>query len=295
MIKTATILKRLRSAAREAALLMAAILMTAAAIPAYGECECDSIADLPRPVTGVYNVELGGSFVTATYLSPLRYKGSDFAITGSWTKAFSHAPQAMTMRFDAIVDFQNTHNPARNASIYGLQAGFGWGLGWRTRISPRWQAGAGGFAEIFGGALYSTRNGNNPVQAIARAGIGLSGFASHTFRIGRLPMVVSDEIRMPLMSGFFCQEYGESYYEIYLGNDSRLAHFGHPGNAFALNNLLSLKLDFGRTAMQIGYRFDVSTFRANRLKTQTLRNAFVIGVIPGGLGLKQKKQENRFY
>ena len=255
----------------------------------------DSVAALPRPVTGIYNLELGGTFVTATYLSPLRYSGSAFTLSGSWTKAFNRHPERMTMRFDAAVDVDFTDNPSGNANILGFDARFGWGLGAQWRPAPRWRAGVGGGVDVLAGLLYSTRNGNNPVQVVARTGLAANAFCAYTFCIGRLPVVVEDEVTLPLLSGFFCQEYGESYYEIYLGNHKGLAHFGYPGNALAIDNLLSFKLDFGRTAMQIGYRLDIDTFHANQLKTQTLRNAIVIGVIPGGLGLKQKKTENRYY
>lgn len=52
------------------------------------------------------------------------------------------------------------------------------------------------------------------------------------------------------------------------------------GNAMGVNNLLSLRMQLGRTGLMVGYRLDLRTFHANHLKTQQLRNAFVIGIIP---------------
>lgn len=251
--------------------------------------------ELDRPVKALYSLEAGGAFVTSTYLSPLRYHGSAYAFSGAWTKAFNRCPERMTMRFDATVNFTNSHNPARNANIYGLTAGFGWGLGARWSPAPRWSLGVGGMADVYGGALLSSRNGNNPVTALFRFGLAANGFAAYAFRLGRLPVIIADEVKLPLLNGFFCPEYGESYYEIYLGNTHGLAHFGWPGNAPAVNNLLSIRMDFGRTAMLVGYRLDVNTFKANHLTTQTLTNALVIGVIPGGLGIKRHRPANYSY
>ena len=52
--------------------------------------------------------------------------------------------------------------------------------------------------------------------------------------------------------------------------------------------MLSIKLDFGRTAMEIGYRYDYRSYFANHIVTRTSLNSFVIGVIPQGLGLKKR-------
>lgn len=257
------------------------------AMPA-GECA----QELPRPVISTYNLEIGGMRALSTYLSPLYYDGVDFALSGSWTKAFNYSPERMLMRFEANVEVMNLYNPTHTARTLGAFANFNWGLAARWRFAEYWQASVGGMLDLYGGALYLTRNSNNPVSAIASTSLDLSASLSYRFDIGRLPVVVSDEVRIPTISGFFSPGYGEPYYEIYLGNHSRLAHFGWWGNAFGIDNLLSFKLDFGRTAMQIGYRLNLRTFWANNLNTQLLRNAFVIGVIPNGLGLKKKKQAN---
>ncbi|MCM1369926.1 MAG: DUF3316 domain-containing protein [Candidatus Amulumruptor caecigallinarius] len=250
---------------------------------------CDS---LPRPVISAYNVETGRAKLLSTYLSPLYYEGLDLALSGSWTKAFNHLPDKLLMRFEASINFQNSFNPARTARMIGLTARFGWGIAWRMKFGNGWQVSTGGMVDIYGGALYQPRNGNNPVTALAYAGIDATASVSYRFHIGRLPVVACDEVRLPSLGAFFSPEYGEPYYEIYLGNKKGLSHLGWWGNAFAIDNLLSLKMDFGRTAMQVGYRFDVRSFWANSLNTQVIRHAFVIGVIPNGMYIKKKQPVN---
>lgn len=233
-----------------------------------------------RPITSVYSLEIGGTRDLSTYLSPLYYDGFDIAMSGSWTKTFNHWPEHCVMRFEGGVDFQKMLNPAKTAGMWGLTGRFNWGLSWRQYFAESWQVTAGPMIDIYGGALYLMRNGNNPVSVLASAGVDVAASVSYRFRMGRIACEVADEIRIPTLSGFFCPGYGESYYEIYLGNHKNLAHFGWWGNAMGLDNLVSIKLDLGRTGLLLGYRFDLRTFQANYLKTRILRNAFVVGVIP---------------
>lgn len=243
---------------------------------------------MSRPVTGVYSLELGGIEVLATYLSPLKYKGTEFSLWGNWSKAMPFNPEHAVMDFDARFSLASLLNPAQTARMIGMEADFSWGMAWRKKFGKDFQFTAGGALEIVGGAYYLLRNGNNPVQAIANFSLNLTASLSKHFTIGKLPVLISDKISLPSVGVFFCPGYGETYYEIYLGNHKDLAHAGWWGNNFRLNNLLSFTLDFGRTAMLIGYRFSAYTQWANNLNCKTFGNSFVIGVIPGGIGLKKR-------
>ena len=237
-----------------------------------------------RPVTSVYSLEIGGVQDLSTYLSPLYYDGLDLALSASWTKAFQRWPDRCVMRFESAIDLQRMLNPVGTARMWGLTGRFNWGLLWRKSFLRDWRLTIGPMIDIYGGAMYLVRNGNNPVTALASAGMDVAGSLSYRFRIGRIPVEVSDEVRIPTISGFFSPQYGETYYEIYLGNHSGLAHFGWWGNAMGVDNLLSFKLNLGKTGLMLGYRFDLRTFQSCGLKTQLMRNAFVIGVIPSSKG-----------
>lgn len=239
-----------------------------------------SAEDADRPVTSVYAFEIGHARALSTYLSPLYYDGMDYSLQGTWTKDFQRWSDRCVMRFEAGVDFQNLTNPTGNASMYDMTARFGWGLSWRHKFAGDWQVTVGPALDIFGGAMYAPRNGNNPVNALAQADIAVTAGLIRKMTWGRLPVRISDEVRIPTLGAFFCPGYGESYYEIYLGNHRDLAHFGWWGNAFGIDNLLSLRLDLGRTGLQVGYRFDLRSFNANHLDTRLLRHSFQIAVIP---------------
>lgn len=255
-----------------------------------GAQENDSVQECQRPVIGSYRFEIGTKSAHATYLSPFSYRGTNVGLSGFWTKVLPQNPQHLAMHFEGRLNFGNLLNPAHTARELDFHANVQWGLEWQKRLGNNWMVGAGGNIGIYGGLLYLPRNGNNPVAAQFATGISAQGYASKVFYIKSYPILVSDRLNLPLMSGFFCQEYGESYYEIYLGNRKGLAHFGWPGNRFGIDNLFCVTLDFGKTAMELGYRFSMQDEYANHLTTRFYNHAFVIGVVPGGIGLKSHKK-----
>lgn len=258
------------------------------AVPFLGFADDDEES---RPVTGIYSLMFGRTSVQATYLSPLKYTGPQLAFTGSWSKALPFNPENAVMEFDGTASFCNLLNPAKTARMVGLNAEVSWDMAWRKRLPCNFQVTAGGGLNLHGGAYYLLRNSNNPVQAMANLSLMLTASASYHFNLGRLPVLVSDRVKLPSLGVFFCPEYGETYYEIYLGNHSGLAHAGWWGNNFRIENTLSVILDFGRTAMEIGYRVNAYNQWANHLNTRIVTNSFVIGIIPGGIGLKKHIDE----
>ena len=82
----------------------------------------------------------------------------------------------------------------------------------------------------------------------------------------------------PLVGAFFSPDYGELYYEIYLGNHKGLAHAAWPGNYFRLDNLLSADLHLGNTSLRIGYAADIFSSKTNNIVTRHITHLFVLGV-----------------
>lgn len=240
-----------------------------------------------RPVSGFYSLGIGGTSVKTTYLSPLTYKGNLYTLNGRWSKALPFNPNSAIMNFEVDANFCNLLNPPKTARMVGLTGSFSWGMEWRKRLPYNFQITTGGGIDLLGGAYYLLRNSNNPVEALANVSLMISASASKHFNIGRLPILISDRIKLPSVGCFFSADYGETYYEIYLGNHKGLAHAGWWGNNFRIDNLFSVILDFGRTAMTLGYRLNVYTQWANNLNTKLITNSFVVGVIPGGIGLKK--------
>lgn len=271
-------------------LLSASIAVTSPTASAQDGGSGDS--ELPRPVTATYGIGIGGENAYSSYLSPLVYDGTVVTLFGDWRKALPFSPENAVMEFSANVGGAWMHNPPVTTTMLDVDMGFSWGMAWRKRLPRSLQLTAGGDVILDGGCLWLTSNGNNPVSARAFAAVAAKGSISWHTRIGRLPALVADAVRVPLAGLFFSPEYGETYYEIYLGNHSGLVHPAWPGNHFSLTNHLTVSLDFGRTAMQVGYRFEADTSWANHISTRIFRHIFTIGVIPGGLGLKRKAKTN---
>lgn len=245
-------------------------------------------ADGERPVTSVYSLEIGRHWARSTYLSPSRYSGTETALSGHWGKRMPFAPHMARMDFDARgALWWRMENPARNVAMQGFELEFSWQMAAFWRLPADFQVSVGGGPELAGGVLLLLRNSNNPVSVNLSAALAAGASLSKDFHIGRLPMTAQWRLRSPLIGAFFMPGYGETYYEIYLGNRKGLVHCGWPGNHFRLDSHLALQMDFGRTAMEVGYRFITDSMHANNLTTRQFTHAFTIGVIPHGLGRKK--------
>ena len=254
----------------------------------------DDYRDLPRPVTRFYSFEIGRRSAVSRYLAPVSYSGASYALAGRWIKAMPFAPERAIMEFDARVDGAlSLLNPRKNSSMQALDAEFDWNMRAWWELPEDFTVSVGGGIEIEAGALALLKNSNNPVSVNIAAAFGAAASASWTHRFGRLPVVTSLSVLSPLLGAFYMPGYGETYFEMYIGNHSGLVHCGWPGNRQKLNMHLSFMLDFGKTAMEVGYRMDFQRAKANNLVYRSMTNAFTIGVIPGGLGLKRRMRQIR--
>ena len=266
-------------------------------IPDPPECSSDSIVRMlegqmpmccpvSRPITQIYMAEIGGASNLDTYLSPLRYRGYGMALAGQWSKALPWMDNRWLMRFDSRIGFSSALNPARNARMLGLDMSVVWGPAFTWRLPMKLRLTAGAAVGMSAGVLYLPRNSNNPASVKADVGLALTVSGAYPFRIGRLNILATDEVRLPTFSVFFSPDYGEPYYEIYLGNHSGLAHCGWWGNHFGIDNLLAFDLDIGPSALRLGYRYSLRSSWINHINTQIQSHAFVIGWIPHGIGLR---------
>lgn len=255
------------------------IFMMVAALAARPAEPSDSVRPY-RPVTSAYTLGLGSAHVCNTYLTPLHYSGWSATFAYERMQAMAFDPERWVMQLDIRATADHTENPARNATMWGLEGRFAWAMMMRHRISsvPGLQLYWGGYTDIAGGGLFLARNGNNPAQAQGAWTIGATGAAAWNSRIGRLPLTLRYQVRMPLTGMFFSPDYGELYYEIYLGNRSGLVHGAWPGNYFRLDNLLTADLHLGNTSLRVGYACDVFSSKASGIVSRNIAHRFVVGV-----------------
>lgn len=227
-------------------------------------------------LTAVYALEAGGEHAFSTYLSPLSHTGSTFAISGQWSRPFATPLWDMDIKVRARIGLLK--NPTRNASMDDL----GISLSWQANraFSPlgglTLKAGAG--VMIDAGALYLPRNSNNPVAARAWGGLTLNGSARYDLRLWGKTFRLLDEVSLPSLGVFFSPHFGQSYYEIYLGDDSGLARCGWWGNHFAIDNLVAVEIPVNATRLRLGYRLNVMNSVASDIHSRITTHSLVLGI-----------------
>ena len=232
-----------------------------------------------RPISSAWMAEAGSSHLADTYLSRSHYGGARYGLTYSRLQAMKSPLARWVQGWDAGVSFSSARNRTGNARMLGAGIEGSWRMMRRWQLAAGFQAGIGGYAGVELGALYLSRNSNNPAQAIAAAGIGPEGFVQWAGKLKRLPLAVRWQVSSPLTGVFFCPDYGELYYEIQLGNRSDLVHGAWPGNRRALRSLLSVDLNFGRSTLRLGYRFNGVSARANGITSRNISHCAVVGVV----------------
>lgn len=237
----------------------------------------DSVIPL-RPVFAAYTFEAGSSHLADTYLTPLRYTGWHMGLDYMRFQSMKFSPDRWTMRLHVNLSLDKTENPAKNADMWNVMLTAGWGMMHRWHLPWGLTAAAGGAVSLQGGFLYNPRNGNNPVAAKGAFTLDATGYVARPFRLGRTDVTVMYQPSLPVAGAFFSPDYGELYYEIYLGNRSGLAHFAWPGNYFRLDNLLTADIRLGDTSLRVGYRAGIFSSKVNDIVTHIYTHSFVIGV-----------------
>ena len=240
--------------------------------------EADSVPPL-RPVTAMFTAEVGHANVLDTYLTPIAYGGIHCALGYTATQATGFDPHRWVRQLAFEASYSPTHNPVGNRTLHTLMVEGRWGMmhrwqGW----SPGVRLLFGGDTRLRGGAVYNPSGSNNVVSARIHWSVGAASMVVWHTRMGRLPVTCSYAVSLPLAGVFFSPEYDESYYEIYLGNRSHLAHFGWWGNRFDLDHRLSLDLHLGGTTMRVGYHGRVERSWVSHLNTHHVTHALVIGI-----------------
>lgn len=222
-----------------------------------------------------YMLEIGARSVVNTYISPLRYSGVELGWAGKWIKPM---PRNMEMTWDAAIRGAAMQSNARNRTLYDGEIKIGWGMRHGFQPIQNLNVALGGKVEALAGGEYLPSNGNNPASAKCSFGLSVNARARYKWHIGRLPVTIADEVDLPSISLFFSEQYGEPYYEIYLGNHRGLLHAGWWGNHFAINNLLSATLHLGKRNLLLGYRFETLRSFVENIHYNTTGHHFVVGV-----------------
>ena len=218
-----------------------------------------------------------------TYLSPLDYRGPQLN--------FLHETQRQTHLLDSCVSFQTllqadlayTHSQSENANDLGGYVHFD--VAWHFHLVGGPSRSASPFRLLLGpqlgttiGGLYNTRNGNNPAQATAEVHLSASVAAVYRFRLWRQPLILRDQVDIPLLGAMFSPAYGQSYYELFsLGHRDHNVRFTSPFNAPSLRNQFTVDLPLRRCTLRVGYLADFRQSHVNDIRHHTYSHSFLLG------------------
>ncbi|MDE6418254.1 MAG: DUF3316 domain-containing protein [Duncaniella sp.] len=252
------------------------VLCAVAALAAWAQGET---RETPlRPVLASYTLSVGSARVTDTYLTPLTYTGWHTGVGYTRMQASRWAPERWTAMLDTRLWVEKVENPPRTAAMWSAGIRAEWGMVRRWALPCGLTLAAGPALGIDAGAVYNARNGNNPVGARAAVTANLTGFASYALHIRRLPVTFIYRPSLPVIGTFFSPEYGELYYEIYLGNRRGLMHPAWWGSRFGLDNTLTADINLGTTSVRIGYEGRILSTKTNHIVTRNISHCLTIGV-----------------
>lgn len=220
----------------------------------------------------------GHQTTRCTYLSPLAYTGPGYGLSYEWRHP-AWRDRSVGMQAHAEFDYGYLLSPAKNSRMYDLTVRLDWGVEglWNTSSGFKWALGATVGAD--GGVIYLPRNGNNPAQALMWAGATLTARGAYDrLKLFGKPLRISESIEIPSLGAFFCPAYGETYYEIYVGNHNGLAHFGWWGNRPQVRSRLRADWQLGRYALTLGFDYRFQGLECNDITTRIAQCSGVIGI-----------------
>jgi hypothetical protein len=247
--------------------------------------------NLPLPVNNATLFGIGNVELYDTYLSPLKYKGTSFRLLNERMKQMHWFDNRFVSQQIIEMELALAENPARNAMEYWFTLGYNWGGHYNLLKTDKLRISAGGIWNISAGILYNERNGNNPASARIYSNINLSVIAFYKYRNATFRW----QMDTPVAGVLFSPNFGQSYYEISLGNTVGTANFASLHNQRALRNYLTVDFSLGGFSFRLGYLGAYYQTKVHDLQTHTYSNSFIIGLVSESINLsgsKLKKNKN---
>jgi len=243
------------------------------------------LISLPYSSNNATMFGIGTSNLYDTYLSPLKYQGISFRLLHERMKKNNWFGGNFTRQQRFEVEFATGENPAKNAREYWLLLEFNWGGHYNFYKTDKFKFSAGAIWNISGGILYNERNSNNPASARLYTNINLSAIAFYQWRFATFRW----QIDTPVAGVLFSPNYGQSYYEISLGNTVGTANFASLHNQRALRNYITVDFPVNKVSFRIGYLGAHYQTKVNNLQTHTYSNSFVVGIVSESINLSGNK------
>lgn len=250
-------------------------LILALCLAVMGAClsaRADSIPE--RPLLFSVALSVGHERAFNTYLSPIRHGGTAWQLAADWrkdTRSRFHLQHAFT----AAVSFASMYDHSGASAMANPMLDLHYRLYRHFALSRRLTLSAGAGMQVDAGMLYLPRNSNNPVAA------NLSAFATINtagrYRLSRR-VAIAAEASMPLAGIFFSPHYGQSYYEIYLGDRNGLVRAGWPGNHFGMSAFAGAEIKVGKSSLLAGYQLQLASSYASQINTRRTLHSLTLAL-----------------
>lgn len=230
-------------------------------------------------------IGVGSSNLYDTYLSPLKYTGTSFRLMNERMRKTSWFNNNFTKQQLIDLEVTTTKNPIRNADQYSVLLGYTLGGHYNLIKTDKFRFSAGGLWNISGGVLYNQRNSNNPASARAYSNINLSAIAFYSWK----NITFRGQIDAPVLGVLFSPHYGQSYYEISLGNSVDVINFASLHNQRALRTYFTADIPVSKVTLRVGYLGSFYQTEIHNLQTHNYSNSIVIGLVSESVNLSGNK------
>jgi hypothetical protein len=220
---------------------------------------------------------IGTTSVYDTYLSPLEYQGVHIGMIYEQMNMTKLLNGRLLAQHLFNLEMADTQNPSGTAGNYSGNLEYAYGLYYRFKPMHKIQFFAGMQAGGLLGVVYNNRNGNNPVAGKVNLNLNISGMISYKFRIKNQSVQLRYQLNIPVAGCLFSPQFGQSYYEIGLGDHQGLLHFASLHNQRIMRNLFSLELPFNSTILRLSYMDWIYETQVNHLDTRIVSHSFYIG------------------
>ncbi len=228
---------------------------------------------------------IGSSNMYDTYLSPLKYKGTSFRLIDERMKRTSWFNHRFSRQQIIDLEVTSTQNPAGNAREYSIMGQYNWGGHYNLYRTDRFRFSVGALWNVSAGVIYNQRNSNNPASAKAHSNINLSLIGFYNWK----KITFRGQLDTPLIGIFFSPHYGQSYYEISLGNSVGVVNFASLHNQRALRSYFTADIPISKISLRVGYLGSFYQTKVHDITSHIYSNSIVIGLVSESINLSGNK------
>ncbi len=250
----------------------------------------DSISvALPNPINSATLFAIGNMSLYDTYLSPLKYSGTSLRLVNERLNRKSWFDNRFVKQQVIDLEFASAKNPSNTASELWMLLDYRLGGHYEFLNRGNLRLRAGGLWNVSGGVLYNQRNSNNPGSARAYTNLNLSVMALYSWQ----KLTFRWQMDTPVMGILFSPHYGQSYYEISMGNSVGVVNFASLHNQRALRNYMTVDIPVDRFMIRAGYLGSLYQTNVHSLTTHTYSHSFVIGIVHESVNLSGAKARKK--